>query len=619
MNGLKGKGKNTANPGDKQVQDSPADEDPQTPDAPYVFKQDLKQSEVHFMTAFEHAAIGMAIIDPNRNLVEVNRSICNMLGYPRNELILKGFDELTYPGDLHSELEFAAELVRGERQSYQVEKRFLHKSGQIVWILLAVSAIRNGKGDIQHFVWQFEDITLQKQSETNLKAIFENSSEGFILVDTAYVIKAFNHKAIEIVSKNHHTPGELEAGRCFFDFIDESRKASLHEMLSKSLQGEMITYNRSYHQEDDGEVWFNFSINPVKIDGVIVGACISGLDITKQKFAEQEKDFEGNNLRALINNTVNLMWSIDTDFKLITSNQAFDLMVERISGSSLKRGSDVLAAGFSDGMRERWKLYYNRAFSGQTFKVVEYTEPPDENWSEISFYPIRKDNRVIGTACYSHDITAKKKAEVKLKASKERYDVVAKATSDTIWDWDLINDKTQYNEGINKMFGYNLVEIPNIGGWWDEKLHPGDAPEVARVVEAFINSNQSKLQLEYRFKCADGSYKFILDRAFAIRDEQGKAIRMIGAMQDITERTRHINAIEEQNTKLREIAWTQSHVVRAPVARIIGLINLIEDESLEEESSRQILGYILSSALELDAIIKSIVDKTPLVDTGMDS
>ncbi|MDP1727641.1 MAG: PAS domain S-box protein [Bacteroidota bacterium] len=331
------------------------------------------------------------------------------------------------------------------------------------------------------------------QSAANLKAIFDNTSEGFILIDTLCIVKEFNGKAREIISKNHKVKTELQIGKNFFDFIESSRREYLHQMISKVFNGETIVYNRSYCQENNQVVWYRFSINPVKTEGSVVGACISGLDITSQKAAEHEKLAE----------------------------------------------------------------------------------------------------------------------QEKLKITKERYDVVAKATSDTIWDWDLVNDTTQYNEGILKMFGYKEIEvgISNISGWWDEKLHPDDVKRVTTIVEGFANSEATNLQLEYRFKCADGTYKFILDRAFAIRNESGKAIRMIGAMQDITERTNHLKAIEEQNAKFREIAWTQSHVVRAPLARIMGLIDLIENEPHKNGDTVEILGYIKSSAKELDNVIREIVYK----------
>ena len=111
------------------------------------------------------------------------------------------------------------------------------------------------------------------------------------------------------------------------------------------------------------------------------------------------------------------------------------------------------------------------------------------------------------------------------------------------------------------------------------------------------------------FRCADGTYKHVLDRSFLLFDETGEPARMIGALQDITEKMNQIQAVEEQNKKLQEIAWIQSHMVRAPLARILGVTDLLCDNK-EEELSSELLSHLKISAAELDYIIRDIVKKT---------
>ena len=120
--------------------------------------------------------------------------------------------------------------------------------------------------------------------------------------------------------------------------------------------------------------------------------------------------------------------------------------------------------------------------------------------------------------------------------------------------------------------------------------------------------------MEYRFKCADGTYKYNLDRSYIVVDEQGNAIRIIGAMQDITEIQNYIQTIENHNSRLKDIAWTQSHVVRAPLARIMGIINLLQNfPDISEQA--ELLDHIITSAVELDDIIRNITIKTENVST----
>lgn len=146
-----------------------------------------------------------------------------------------------------------------------------------------------------------------------------------------------------------------------------------------------------------------------------------------------------------------------------------------------------------------------------------------------------------------------KNSNNEIREAKERYDIVAKATSDTIWDWDIKNDKFSYNKGIQGIFGYSKEEVGNTSKWWFDCIHPEDTIRISVSIYSFLENNSQKWQDEYRFKCKDGSYKYILDRGFLVFDEFGLAVRMIGAMQDVSQLK-----IEEQRLKLLETVITNT-------------------------------------------------------------
>ena len=140
-----------------------------------------------------------------------------------------------------------------------------------------------------------------------------------------------------------------------------------------------------------------------------------------------------------------------------------------------------------------------------------------------------------------------------IKESNEKYDIVAKATSDTIWDWKIQEDRLTWNKGIEVIFGYSQDEVGSSSKWWFEKIHPEDSIKMSIKLYSFIEQKTENWQDQYRFKCANGTYKYVLDRGFLLKDEEGKAIRMIGAIQDITKQKE-----EEQRLKLLETVITQS-------------------------------------------------------------
>ncbi|WP_246074212.1 PAS domain-containing sensor histidine kinase [Flavobacterium daemonense] len=146
-----------------------------------------------------------------------------------------------------------------------------------------------------------------------------------------------------------------------------------------------------------------------------------------------------------------------------------------------------------------------------------------------------------------------KETNEEIKESNEKYDIVAKATSDTIWDWKIQEDSINWNKGIEGVFGYNPDEVGKTSKWWFDKIHPEDSIRMSIKLYSFIEQKTEKWQDQYRFRCADGSYKYVLDRGFLLKDENGRAIRMIGAIQDITKQKE-----EEQRLKLLETVITQS-------------------------------------------------------------
>ncbi|WP_395050053.1 PAS domain S-box protein [Flavobacterium sp.] len=140
-----------------------------------------------------------------------------------------------------------------------------------------------------------------------------------------------------------------------------------------------------------------------------------------------------------------------------------------------------------------------------------------------------------------------------IKESNERYDIVSKATSDTIWDWKIQEDRMTWNKGIEGVFGYKQDQIGESSKWWFDNIHPEDSIKMSIKLYSFIEQKTEKWQDQYRFKCADGSYKYVLDRGFILKDENGKSVRMIGAIQDITKQKE-----EEQRLKLLETVITHT-------------------------------------------------------------
>lgn len=125
----------------------------------------LEASEETFRTAMESASIGMALVAPDGHWMRVNKALCNLLGYPSDELMRTDFQSLTHPDDLENDLDYVQQMLEGRRENYQMEKRYFHKSGRVIWTLLSVSMVWDDDGKPDYFIAQMQDITERKEME----------------------------------------------------------------------------------------------------------------------------------------------------------------------------------------------------------------------------------------------------------------------------------------------------------------------------------------------------------------------------------------------------------------------------------------------------------------------
>ncbi|MDF5733091.1 MAG: PAS domain-containing protein [Rhizonema sp. PD38] len=151
------------------------------------------------------------------------------------------------------------------------------------------------------------------------------------------------------------------------------------------------------------------------------------------------------------------------------------------------------------------------------------------------------------------DITERKLAEEKLRQSEERFQIVARATNDIIWDWDLMTNKIWWNEGTQRLFGFK-TEVGETSEWWFEHIHPDDRQRMVSEIQAVIANGEQFWSNEYRFRHSSGSYAYIYDRAYVVRDRTGKPVRMIGAVMDITERKQVQEELQRQNLRSKLFA-----------------------------------------------------------------
>lgn len=170
----------------------------------------LRLSQQRFSSAFSTAPQGMALVSLQGQWLEVNEVLCEMLGYSREQLLCRDFQQITHPDDLETDLQNVEELLAGEISAYQMEKRYLDSQGRIIWVLLSVSLVRDSDDKPVHFVVQIQDFNERiaaemaiREREDYLRTLLDNVLDAIITIDQQGYIETFNHAAERIFGYNH--------------------------------------------------------------------------------------------------------------------------------------------------------------------------------------------------------------------------------------------------------------------------------------------------------------------------------------------------------------------------------------------------------------------------------
>jgi len=252
-------------------------------------------------------------------------------------------------------------------------------------------------------------------------------------------------------------------------------------------------------------------------------------------------------------------------------------------------------------------------------------------WLEGVSVNLLHDPAVGAVVTNSRDVTERKAAEAALRASETRYRLAARATSDAIWEWDLLGGHVEWNEGVQTMFGYAASEVAPRAEWWLERIHPDDHARVVAGIQAVIDGGGQTWSDEFRFRRADGSWADVMDRGHVVHDERGRPVRMIGAMANVTEPKR-LEAELRQSQKMEAVGRLAGgiahdfnnlltvisgrsdlllHRLRAddPVRKDVELIKRVGDRAAT--LTRQLLAFsrkqvLQTRVLALDAVVADL-------------
>lgn len=352
--------------------------------------------------------------------------------------------------------------------------RHLKKNGEIFYVhIYAHSAEFEGKKvtvvlavDIDKKVRVELEL---KRKEAEIANILESITDGFYALNRKWEVVYFNKTAEKVLGYRR----EEVLGKNIWEFFPRAMEGRFYTEYNKVMQERVSAQFEEYYAP--AGVWGSMHVYPTQ-----EGIAVYFVDITERKKIQEKIARDEENLRAIINNTSDVIWSIDAQYNFISANNVFWHRLESKAG---KRVEKLLGGGFNDETIDEWKVYYDRSFTGEAFKIIRSEMIEGQLiFEEISFNPIfDKTNQVIGVSCFARNIT--------------------------------------------KQYLYTQM-------------------------------------------------------------------------------------IEEQNERLKNIAWMLSHELRAPVASILGLVPLFNRLQVADPINVEVLSLIEEATIRLDEIVKKINDQT---------
>ena len=352
--------------------------------------------------------------------------------------------------------------------------------------------------------------------------------------------------------------------------------------------------------------------------GAIAGLQGAVQDISSRKLAEQslrdsqdryEKDRReaetqtrrlAEQLSHTLESIADAFFTLDREWRFIYLNREAERQLGRNRGSLI---GQVIWEAFPESLGTTFETRYRSAVASQSTVEFEEYFPPRRTWLNVRAYPSDQ-----GLTVYFQNVTKQREAREEARTSEERFRLLAKATNDAIWDWDITSNALWWNEGFQTLFGYQLEEIEPTTRSWTTRVHPEERGEVIRSLERAISDGKNSWSAEYRFRRVDGTYAFVLDRGHIIRDPLGVPVRMIGGMTDLTERKKleaqflRTQRLESIGTLAGGIAHDLNNVL-TPIVMSTALLK--EDET--DPAKLEMLNSIETSAQRGAAMVRQVL------------
>ena len=592
----------------------------------------LRQSEERFRNAFSQAAMGMGLVDLDGRFLQVNAALSALTGYPESELLTKTFQDITHPDDFAANRAHVDQLLSGKIRTYQTEKRFRRKDGEVVWTRLSASLVRDEHGAPAHFIVQVEDSTARKRAEEALRA---SEARYRALVERVPVVvyqlevgeqDVPDYFSSYIESITGETPEEAAAfrGSWLERIHPQDRARAAAEEARAGAAGDVFRVEYRRRRKDGSYIWVWDEAVPL-LDGAGQVCAWHGIlrDISERMRLEEELRASASRYRTLIEQLPAVVYIQAADE--LRTPLYFSPSIQTLTGETPE---EVLAFGENwlelvhPEDRARVAAEEARTAGLGTIFQVEYRRRRRDGsyvWVHDECAPFRDDaGQIIAWQGVMLDISERMRAEVaetESRVREEQRDQIRIILDHLPAGVLILSGPDAHVEQANTaatqmIFGPAAAPgmLPVLGRdfrWLGGDGKPpthGQCPDVRALRGEVVGHEQLLLERQ------DGRRVPVLVRAALLPDATGQNPRAVLVLQDVT-RLREAEQLKDDFLSL------VSHEFRTPLTSIHGgaYLLLMQGQALDDQTRHELLSDIVTESDRLDHMLANMLTLTAVM------
>lgn len=445
-----------------------------------------------------------------------------------------------------------------------------------------------------------------------LEAVLNTVIDGIITIDESGIIQGLNPSAVRIFG---YAPDEV-TGQNVKMLMPEPYHSEHDGYLKNYMtsgKGKVICIGREVQaKRKDGSIFpMELGINEMSISGkrMFVGTI---RDISDRKQAEQALKDSQAKMQAILDNTVDGLITIDEKGCIETFNKAcesiFGYKAADVAGENVKILMPDPYHAEHDFYLKNYHDTGNRKIIGSGREVKGKRKNGDIFPIDLSVSEVNVKGRKIYSGIV-RDISDRKKIEQDLLESQKRYDIAVKGMGVGLWDWDIKMDTIYWSPTFLDIAGItDPAFVPTLEKF-KTMVHPEDVERVMNILEGHLK-RQNAFDVEYRLKRGDGAYIWIRACGLAVWDEHGHATRMVGSVNDVSDRKKAEEELLRSNDELERFAYIASHDLQEPLRMVSNFTSLLESEYKEvfDEQAKQYMNFIVDASRRMQDLVGDLLE-----------